>query len=347
MSSLWEAAIDPARWSEALDLVGVAAGGAGASVLSPNPAVGCLVNKDLQEAFDLYFKEGWCHLDLRRRGLVRLMHGEVLGDDDVVTPSDIAASPYYSEFLPRIGIKWWMGIGFNSGENFYCLAVQSGRRHEAFTSEDKAIFKSIRPQLSHLGRLVDMTRRSVVGSTLSTLKGLSEAAICIGADGKVVDTNQLAERLFDDEFGIQRGKIFLHDPRAREEFALALTASLSSAGHGGFVVVVRPDRHPLLIRFVALHPAAQSTFFGAAVLLIAKEIASSKTVNGAILTKAYGLTPAESRLASLLADGLSLEDIADMLAISKETARNQLKAVFAKTRTHRQGQLVSVLVAAR
>jgi hypothetical protein len=117
------------------------------------------------------------------------MSGEVLADDDVVTPSDIASSPYYSEFLPRIGIKWWMGAGFNSGENFYCLVVQSGRSSEAFTLEDKAVFGTIRPQLNHLGRLLDVTRKSLVGSALSVLKGLSEAAICIGTDGKVIDAN--------------------------------------------------------------------------------------------------------------------------------------------------------------
>ena len=46
-----------------------------------------------------------------------------------------------------------------------------------------------------------------------------------------------------------------------------------------------------------------------------------------------------SRSASLMAEGLSPEE----LRISRETARNQLKAVFSKTATHRQGELVALL----
>jgi DNA-binding CsgD family transcriptional regulator len=36
--------------------------------------------------------------------------------------------------------------------------------------------------------------------------------------------------------------------------------------------------------------------------------------------------------------------VADELRISKETVRDQLKAIFLKTDTHRQSQLVALLV---
>jgi hypothetical protein len=41
--------------------------------------------------------------------------------------------------------------------------------------------------------------------------------------------------------------------------------------------------------------------------------------------------------------GTSLEQAAQELNISTETARSQLKAVFAKTDTHRQSELVALL----
>jgi DNA-binding CsgD family transcriptional regulator len=55
------------------------------------------------------------------------------------------------------------------------------------------------------------------------------------------------------------------------------------------------------------------------------------------------LTPAEARIALGIARGDALAAIAEAHGISIATARTQLKSVFAKTGTHRQGQLVALL----
>jgi len=44
-----------------------------------------------------------------------------------------------------------------------------------------------------------------------------------------------------------------------------------------------------------------------------------------------------------MASGMSLEDAAEKLTIARQTARTQLKAIFMKTGTHRQSQLVALL----
>lgn len=62
------------------------------------------------------------------------------------------------------------------------------------------------------------------------------------------------------------------------------------------------------------------------------------------LRLAWGLTPAEARLAHLLLLPLSLQESARHLGISSETARTHLKALFGKTRTHRQAELLVKLL---
>lgn len=59
-----------------------------------------------------------------------------------------------------------------------------------------------------------------------------------------------------------------------------------------------------------------------------------------LLRASLGLTPAELRLASLLKDGLSLAEAAPQLGIAVNTARNQLRAIFAKLGVNRQSEMV-------
>jgi DNA-binding CsgD family transcriptional regulator len=46
-----------------------------------------------------------------------------------------------------------------------------------------------------------------------------------------------------------------------------------------------------------------------------------------------------------LGNGDSVEQIADELGVSRETVRSQLKRVFAKTGTHRQAELLRLVLA--
>ena len=55
------------------------------------------------------------------------------------------------------------------------------------------------------------------------------------------------------------------------------------------------------------------------------------------------LTPAEARLAQLLASGDTLEEVAQKLGIKLTTARSQLAVIFSKTDIRRQTKLVAIL----
>ena len=60
--------------------------------------------------------------------------------------------------------------------------------------------------------------------------------------------------------------------------------------------------------------------------------------------KRYGLTPAETRLATHLLDGGTTESYAAHRGISRHTVRNQLRSIYAKTDTNRQVSLLQLLL---
>jgi DNA-binding CsgD family transcriptional regulator len=63
-----------------------------------------------------------------------------------------------------------------------------------------------------------------------------------------------------------------------------------------------------------------------------------------VLSALYAVTPAECRLAGLLADGFELAGAAGLMKVTLETARSHLKAIFRKTGVRRQAELVRLVL---
>ena len=62
--------------------------------------------------------------------------------------------------------------------------------------------------------------------------------------------------------------------------------------------------------------------------------------------KRYRITPAESRVLMMLAQGMLLQETADALGVSLPTVKTHLAHVFAKTGTKRQTDLVRLVMSA-
>jgi DNA-binding CsgD family transcriptional regulator len=71
---------------------------------------------------------------------------------------------------------------------------------------------------------------------------------------------------------------------------------------------------------------------------------SAQEIDADLLNAAFGLTHAECRVASLLADGMPLKSIAEMLGVQYDTVRKQLLSIYQKTATNRQPDLVRLLL---
>jgi DNA-binding CsgD family transcriptional regulator len=78
-------------------------------------------------------------------------------------------------------------------------------------------------------------------------------------------------------------------------------------------------------------------------LLVVRSIQREEAEGRAGLWRDLGLTPAERRLADELCAGHSLRQSADCLGVAYDTARNQLKAIFAKAGVNRQAALVALV----
>ncbi|NLR73119.1 helix-turn-helix transcriptional regulator [Novosphingobium sp. ERN07] len=179
----------------------------------------------------------------------------------------------------------------------------------------------------------------------ATAQGLGLALIVLDRSRRIVSTNALADSILAENEGLMRrnGELVLADPAQQRRVtgmlgddALATNPGrtrfrIERPGHGDLVVTARP----LDVR--AIHAGA-----GALALFLARP-GPEKSTDPQALRDLLGLTVAEARLTAVLAQGHSLVEAARQLGIAHNTAKVQLRAVFAKTGVNRQAQLVALL----
>jgi len=105
------------------------------------------------------------------------------------------------------------------------------------------------------------------------------------------------------------------------------------------------DGRAAQIVILALTPSAQGMpgMESQTVLVAIHDHQGTPRAMPALLRELYSLTPAETRLAALLTQGVGLPDACAQLGIKRETSRTQLKSIFSKTRTSTQAQLAHLL----
>jgi DNA-binding CsgD family transcriptional regulator len=347
---LGDAVVDPRVWPQILSEISSAVGAVGAALLQSDVRTPDIPRTEgVNEVFDLYFRDGWHNRDLRaERGVPLLLGGQrVVIDQDILTPDEMKRCDYYQELLAPHGLGWWAVIGFRAGPAHWGLSIQRSFQQGAFAEEDRRALAQIADRLTETATLSTALGRVVLSEVTNALGLLNQPALALDRFGFVLDSNAKAEQIFDSEIRIRNRCLELTDRQARlafERFIQRLrTASERAALPIEPIIVRRSSKRPLLLRVLPIDGAARSPFLGARALLVFSDLNSEAGLCRKMLADVFGLSPAEAKLAAALADGLSPEQAARKLGIAKATARSQLKAIFHKTDTHRQSELVAVL----
>jgi DNA-binding CsgD family transcriptional regulator len=194
----------------------------------------------------------------------------------------------------------------------------------------------------------DSGARGTTTSATAVLNAMRLPAIGLDRYGFVVDANTGAEGVFDHNIKIKDRRLFLRDPNSRARINEAVdrlkNLPLLDPLVAEPIIVPREDKLPVIVRIWSFegpsHPSEQKT----CAVLTLNALGPRPGPPPAILAKTFRLTPSEARLACVIARGVPPHIAARELKIARETARNQLKAVFAKTNTHRQSELVALLM---
>jgi DNA-binding CsgD family transcriptional regulator len=182
---------------------------------------------------------------------------------------------------------------------------------------------------------------------------LPAGLVLVDEHGQVVTMNESARMSIASGKGLQveEGRPVIEDPDENRWLQDALRRARSAETRSE----VDPEGSPEVLRAGAdgqtpvmvaplRAPASRSTMPDTAALIFlgSPHLAHHSAVK--LLRSLYELTGAEAELTWLLADGLSLEQAAEQRGVTLNTARSQLKRVFAKTGAKRQAELVRIVL---
>lgn len=169
-------------------------------------------------------------------------------------------------------------------------------------------------------------------------------------NGKIVLLNRAAEALIAqcDGLVVARRELRAEQPA---ESALstktilegAAVSSGRSLSCGSIVMVSRRSRAPLQLR---IYPIRHSGFPLGGKIAVAVFVTDPMRLRPPqeLLRTMYGLTVAESRIALLLSDGHATRKISNIIGVTENTVRTQIKSIYAKTGVKRQAELIRLLV---
>lgn len=269
-------------------------------------------------------------------------------------PDDAFAS--YREAIRASGFDHVLGIDLHLGNPRRGRARDAGHHYHArfrvsrhtslpdFTPGDRARLQSLAPHLRIAARLFERLQFAGAEQTVfqMTVQGMGRALILLNRDFSIVSINPLAEQLLAQREGLLRsGDELAFADACHQRFIVQLLHQdepladthfrIDRPAHGDLIVTVRP------LSLEAIHPGT------GALALVLSQPASDTATDLQTIRDLLGLTAAEARLASVLAEGAGLVDSSRRLGIAHNTAKAQLRSIFAKTGVNRQAQLVALL----
>ncbi len=350
VEACYDAVLAPDRWSAALQLLGESLGAESCTFAPSNGVDGPfrIPRSDGHEDFAQLWLKNEPHAPDPHNGLRRLTRGrsDFLLEEDVTNEEQRRSLPYFRETAHPGNRDWWASAHFTVEGRGWCLPLYRGAKRGPFTVPEAHYFIQVVPHLSRIVGLAEKFARLDTTNGLNLLQRLGTAAIVIDGTGIARHINSAAEAMIGPDFNLVRGRPTATDRAGNRRLQSLIAAALATqagAAEAPEPSVVPRDGAPwLLVETMPVTALGSDVFATGRVVLLLTDLTEPLRPREKAFGAAFGLTPAEARLACRIASGAGIDEAAAALGISRETVRSQLKAVFAKTGTRTQAGLAAL-----
>lgn len=360
---VYDAALDNAAWPQAIGAIRTYFGGTSTGLYLADLQRGsvalvhiCGIDPRFVDSYvDRYLQDNpWSRVaEMQQPGCIRT---DVSLDRHFKRPGYYRSTEFFNDWMRPQDFIHTLGVNLTADRHLQTkVYVYRSGRSEPFARRDVAAFGRVSRHLQNAVRLArrlgaNEARNSEV---LEVLEQLHFGVALLDEHGAILHANRFASRLFAmrDGLAAEDGKIMATQREGSQAVASAIRAALElrlgGSNEPGSATVSRPHRRPLSVFTLPLRRGGEGPFSSvrrAAVALMVTDPEVEPTLPAETLRSRYRFGSAEVRLAQSLSRGLPLREAADTAGLTYETARWYLKAMFQKTGTARQADLIRLLL---
>ena len=362
LASLHEAARDDTRWPAASALIDDALGVHGNCLVFADKNSG----GDLQvyyagffyhgqrrhewerEYFDVYYP-----LDERVPRIVRLPDSQLVHMADLFTGEELKTSVVYNDFSTRVHARNSIDVRLDGPDGSSIFwGINDPVDGSDWSSARLGLIRRLLPHIRQymLNRQALACAGALGASLTEQLDTTGSGIIQIDRRGRILEMNDRARDLLRTGDGLfdERGFLFARtseDNTALQELLKRALPPFGAQGVGGSTMVRRSSALPLVLNVnpVGLQETDLRVWPVAALVLV-EDPASRTRIDPAMAGEAFGFSKAESRVAVLMADGMSVREVAAATGRKESTIRWHVKRMFAKHGLSREAELVRLVL---
>ena len=368
--SLNEAMLDDARWPVAFGLIDDICGMKGNALVVGRGrsqedgeillARFCQRGVRNEEREGWYFDNYYPH-DQRVPRVAQLPDGQLVHMTDLYTEEELKTSAAYNEALPRGGYQNGLNVRLDGQDDTSIVWVLADSiERGGWGSSQIEIIEYLLPHIRHYVRVRGtLAAAEALGSSLSDMFDNARVGVIhLGRNGTIINANDRARDILrrGDELLEWGGRLsaWLPPDNTRLEQIVAGALRTSGVGPVGGSMTIR--RRALLPRLtVHVNPLkGRDRDFGigpaGALVLIVEQRSQAKfdgvgenQIDRALVAAMLGLTPAESLVAAMLAEGETVRSIAAATGRKKSSIRWHLGQIFKKQGISRQADLIRLV----
>jgi DNA-binding CsgD family transcriptional regulator/PAS domain-containing protein len=353
----YEAVAVPELWPQTLHELALACG-APAAIAIPligDTAAAVIPSTEATGIIADGLRTGWFAPERNTRmarcmALVQRGRRGIITQQDAYSIEDLARDPFQHEYIVPHGYFTFCGAVLAAAPGLaLTISMERTVREDFFMQDEVARMNKL---AGHLHAAGDFAMRIGMASSQRIADAFSMAGhpiALLGRDGTVVHMNARFERLIGNGVLVKKGRLGSWHPDANRSFDTAISRAVRYEGvdQGPLRSVVLPRRNglrPLVAQVVPVVGLAHDVLHLVAAMVTVTDLElAGMGPEETVLEQAFGLTPAEARLASQLAAGKTLAEISAQDGSARETLRSRLKSIFDKTGTGRQAELTLLL----
>lgn len=291
-------------------------------------------------------------IDEWRPAFLKKAEGDFALGDDLCPLDRLKTTEFFNDFLLKHDLRLYGAVAtVKRPKQVELVTMYQSWKGESPGKETEELVGMMVP---HIRRALQL-RRSFIdikahSDSLELALDLVQAGILfLDSQGRVLSMNRSAEELSTrGALKFRAGRLYPSLPSEIAKLEALVRAAISRPKEkpavGGSMLISRIGSRPLTLVVAPLNEISGRVAQKASAVAFIYDPEQKAQLPQDLLIQTYGLTTAESRLALLLVEGHSLRDAAEMRGVAFNTVRSQVKSIFSKTGTRRQGELVGILM---